>query len=158
MITLKLFGVSNYRWTEVWAIDSTINTSDRRFKTQIEDINIGLNFINDLRPVSYMRIASYMEEVLDENGNEIRDPVTHIPEVRIGAPGKRKHLGLIAQEVKEAIDKNNIDPKDFGPWILTDIENPDSDQALRYEEFISPMIKAIQELSAKVAVLESKMV
>jgi hypothetical protein len=99
-----------------------------------------------------------MEAVLDENGEEIRDPITHIPEVRIGAPGKRRHLGLIAQEVKEAIDKNNIDPKDFGPWILTDTENPDSDQALRYEEFISPIIKAIQELSAKVATLEAKMI
>jgi hypothetical protein len=97
-----------------------------------------------------------MEAVLDENGEEIRDPITHIPEVRIGAPGKRRHLGLIAQEVKAAIDKNNIKPEDFGPWILTDTEDENSDQALRYEEFIAILIKAVQELSEKVATLESK--
>jgi len=154
----KACGVSDFRWTEIWAIDSTINSSDVRGKTSIEDISIGLDFINDLRPVSYMRVASYLEPVLDENGNDIRDPVTNKAEMKIGAPGKRKHLGLIAQDVKQAIDKNNIDPKDFGPWILTDTEDPDSDQALRYEEFISPIIKAIQELSAKVAALESKMI
>lgn len=154
----KACGVSDFRWTEIWAIDSTINSSDARTKTAIEDISIGLDFINDLRPVSYMRIASYLEPVLDENGKEIRDPITNKAEMKTGAPGKRKHLGLIAQEVKQAIDKNNIDPKDFGPWILTNTEDPDSDQALRYEEFISPIIKAIQELSAKVAALESKMI
>ena len=37
----------------------------------------------------------------------------------------------------------------------TEIENKNDDiYALRYEEFISPIIKAIQELSAKVKTLE----
>ena len=78
--------------------------------------------------------------------------------MQVGAPGKRKHFGLIAQEVKEAIDKNNIPAEHFGPWILTDKEDENSDQALRYEEFIAILIKAVQELSAKVATLESKIV
>ena len=154
----KACGVSDYRWTEVWAIDGTINTSDVRTKTGIEDIFVGLDFIKDLRPVSYYRIASYLEPVLDEDGKEIRDPITNKAEMQVGAPGKRKHFGLIAQEVKEAIDKNNIPAEHFGPWILTDKEDENSDQALRYEEFIAILIKAVQELSAKVATLESKIV
>ena len=152
----KACGVSDYRWTEVWAIDGTINTSDERTKTGIENIFVGLDFIKDLRPVSYYRIASYLEPVLDKDGKEIRDPVTNKAEMQVGAPGKRKHFGLIAQEVKAAIDKNNIKPEDFGPWILTDTEDKNSDQALRYEEFIAILIKAVQELSEKVATLESK--
>jgi len=38
---------------------------------------------------------------------------------------------------------NNID---FGGWIQTDTSDENSEQGLRYDEFISPMIKAIQEL------------
>jgi hypothetical protein len=73
--------------------------------------------------------------------------------------GKRTHFGLIAQEVKAALPEG----VDFGGWVLTDLEDSNSEQALRYEEFISPLIKAIQEqqkqieeLSAKVLALESK--
>jgi len=34
--------------------------------------------------------------------------------------------------------------------------DPESEEALRYDEFIAPLIKAVQELSAKVAALEAK--
>jgi hypothetical protein len=59
---------------------------------------------------------------------------------------------LLSQEVKAALP----DGVDFGGWVLTDKENPDSQHALRYDQFIAPLIKAVQELSAKVAALESK--
>jgi hypothetical protein len=44
---------------------------------------------------------------------------------------------------------------DFGGWVKTDITNPDSEEGLRYEEFISPLIKAVQELTARVKALEN---
>jgi hypothetical protein len=44
--------------------------------------------------------------------------------------------------------------EDFAGWVQIDRANEDSDQALRYEEFISPLIKAVQELSARVKALE----
>ena len=58
------------------------------------------------------------------------------------------HYGLIAQEVKEAVDGSGA--TDFGGWVLKE----DQTQALRYDQFISPLIKAVQELSARVAQLE----
>ena len=38
---------------------------------------------------------------------------------------------------------------------MNELETPKVEYSLRYTEFISPMIKAIQELSAKVAALEA---
>ncbi len=65
-------------------------------------------------------------------------------------PDESKHYGLIAQEVKSTVGNS------FGGWCLA---NPDDDQSvqyLNYTEFISPLIKAIQELSERNTWLEKK--
>ncbi len=46
-------GNATYRFTEVYATNGVINTSDRREKKDIRNSDLGLQFINDLRPVSY---------------------------------------------------------------------------------------------------------
>ena len=66
--------------------------------------------------------------------------------------GNRTHYGLIAQQVKSVLDEANV--TDFGGWVISNVGDPLSQQALRYEEFISPLIKAVQELSARVKALE----
>ena len=68
--------------------------------------------------------------------------------------GNRTHYGLIAQQVKSVLDEANI--ADFGGWVISDVNDPEGQQALRYEEFISPLIKAVQELTARVKLLEEK--
>jgi|GEM_PF-4143396 len=73
----------------------------------------------------------------------------------VKTPGKRTHYGLIAQEVAEAIKASGAG--DFAGHVLDDASNPDSTQGLRYDQFIAPLIKAVQELSAKVAALEAKL-
>lgn len=69
---------------------------------------------------------------------------------RIG--GDRTHYGLIAQQVQEVLQESGVE--DFGGWVISDLNSPEAQQALRYEEFISPLIKAVQELSARVKALE----
>ena len=59
---------------------------------------------------------------------------------------------MISQEVKQALNLHT--QKDFAGWTLDDPSDPDSGQGLRYGEFIAPLIKAVQELSARVAELE----
>jgi hypothetical protein len=151
-------GASGKRWSAVWAANGTIQTSDPRTKTDIEDSALGLEFINKLRPVSYkFKVGSnkVVEEKIvkeaeyDSEGNILRAQVTE--KVIEPVAGKRTHYGLLTTNVKEAIGD-----RDFGGYIKTDIADPDSEEALRYDEFISPLIKAIQELSAKVAELEAK--
>jgi hypothetical protein len=152
-------GKSGNRWSAVWAANGTIQTSDEREKKDIKNSELGLNFITSLRPVSYKWIdgGKEIEKIVyrDKDGNEVdKDSEGALPAEIItkSIPGNRTHFGLLSQEVKAALP----DGVDFGGWVLTDKENPDSQQALRYDQFIAPLIKAVQELSAKVAALESK--
>lgn len=120
---------------------SAFNTvSDRNLKKDIQDSDLGLDFINSLNPVKYKYITGAIFEGPAPDGGIIQTKV----------PGVRTHYGLIAQEVKEAIDAAGIE--DFGGWL----EQEDETQALRYEQFISPLIKAVQELTARVKYLEEQ--
>ncbi len=143
-------GTTNFRWTRIWAVNGTISTSDLRDKTNIETASLGLEFINKLRPVSYNMKIGGNSFVRDEDGeitfDENGKPITE------SRPGVRRHWGLIAQEVKSALEEVNA--PDFGGFIIDDLEDPNSHLSLSYEQFISPMIKAIQELSARVETLE----
>lgn len=125
-----IFGNSGLRWQALYAANGTIQTSDEREKTDIIDSPLGLDFITSLRPVAY-KFKVGKNEVL-EDGSVV--PVA----------GTRQHFGLLAQDVKQKV--GNVD---FGGWILTDTTDAQSAQGLRYDEFISPLIKAIQELKAE---------
>lgn len=128
-------GNSSQRWSAVWAVNGTIQTSDAREKVDVQDSAYGLSFINALRPVSYKWVNS---------GNPDADGVD--------TPGVRTHYGFIAQEVKELIGDGN----NFGGYVKGDMADPTSLEGLRYHEFIAPMVKAIQELSAQVETLKAK--
>ena len=57
---------------------------------------------------------------------------------------------MIAQEVKEALDEVGIDS--FGGWS----EGDDGRQRVSREMFVTPLIKAVQELTEKNERLENK--
>jgi hypothetical protein len=116
-------GDSSRRWDDVWATNPQIQTSDRNEKNTIKETDLGLDFINKLKPVSY-----------------------------IWNNKTRTHYGLIAQDVEDLLSEINKDTKDFAGFIKADVseekDNIKHSYGLRYNEFISPMIKAIQELKA----------
>jgi hypothetical protein len=148
-------GLSSIRWQGVYAITSTIQTSDSREKTDIENSDLGLDFIKSLRPTKYKRVYTAKipkmngdEVVIDEDGNRVIDR----EEVRYG---DRYYYGFIAQEVKESLDEFGVQDT-FAGWTLDDKDDPLSRQGLRYEEFIGPMAKAIQELSDMVESLQQE--
>ena len=68
--------------------------------------------------------------------------------------GERYHYGLISQEVKSVLDSIGVGDT-FSGWVLSDINDPNSEQGLAYDKFIAPLIKAIQELSARLDALEA---
>ncbi len=140
-----LGGGTNLRWVAVYAANGTIQSSDLRQKTDIANSSLGAEFIKSLRPVSYKFTVGGNKPTgeTDEDGNWLYAPT----------PGKRTHWGFIAQEVKQAIDDANVD---FGGWILDDPNDPDSDQGLRYDQFIAPLTKALQEALAEIDVLKAK--
>jgi len=142
-------GSSSQRWDNIYATNNTINTSDQRLKKDISECELGLNFINNLRPVSY----KWKKEGC-----------------------KRRHFGLLSQEVKTVLENQGINfsgnfTDDFAGYCYNELEelydnilvkSEDKEEivkqekeyndlfGLRYAEFIAPMIKAIQELSTKV--------
>ena len=124
---------SNATWTHV---------SDERYKEDIKDnTDCGLDFINDLRTVTFKWKPK----------SEIDKDLPDYDETQLEPTYDKKMYGMIAQEVKNALDKNGID--DFGGWS---VEEQTGIQAVSQEMFIHPLIKAVQELSAKVEELESK--
>jgi hypothetical protein len=66
---------------------------------------------------------------------------------------ERTHYGLIAQQVAAAAARLHVD---FGGHILADPDDPASQQALRYDQFIAPLMKAVQELAERVEGLEGQ--
>ena len=113
-------------------------TSDVRTKMNIEDSKIGLDFINSLRPVTYETKPS--AEYPKEFG--VKNPVKK--------KSGKKWDGLIAQEVKQVMDDMGVE---FSGWS----EGLNTKQTLAYGKLIMPLIKSVQELSAKVEELQSKL-
>ena len=149
---------SNIRWRRLYANNTTVSTSDIRLKKDVIDSPLGLDFINNLRPVAYKWIEGSKEIAKDEDGNEIQigtDSYGKPIYQTISIPGVRRHYGFIAQEVKEAIDDAGVD--DFAGWVKDNLSDPESYQSLSYEQFTSPIVKAIQELSQKISSIESRL-
>jgi hypothetical protein len=146
---------ANRRWQRLYSNNTTISTSDVNAKTDVSNSALGLNFINSLRPISYRWIVGHHEVVKDADGNPVivgEDPQGKPIYELENVPGKRLHYGFIAQEVKQAVDASGVE--DFAGWVKDDISDPNSTESLSYEQFIAPMAKAIQELSARVQQLE----
>lgn len=85
---------------------------------------------------------------------ELRDLMDEIRERHIGPvreaqqkrrAGRRLHHGLVAQEVRQALDAAGIDPMDAAFWK----EAPDGEQALSYTELVAPLIRATQEIAVE---------
>ena len=153
-------GWASGRWRNIYASsdyygpNQYINTSDENLKTDILDSALGLDFVLNLRPVSYKWI---------DKGD--------------GDPGVRTHHGFVAQEVETLL---GADAAATAIWINQEIPAQDeqpammhlngedevraaipatearTEQGLRYGELIAPMVKAIQELSVKLETAEAR--
>ena len=74
--SFNVLGSSSSRWYRLFAQFSTDVSSDERLKEDIVDINQGLDFINDLRPVEFTwkDITEYAcEDYPDEKYNKTKD-------------------------------------------------------------------------------------
>jgi trimeric autotransporter adhesin len=120
---------------------SWTRASDIRYKDEIaNNTDCGLAFINDLRPVTFKFKAQA----------DIDSSLPDYDSNKTSRVYDKKMYGLIAQEVKQAMDDNNI--TDFAGWDETD----NGIQGISQEMFVHPLIKAVQELSAKNDALEAR--
>lgn len=145
-------GFTTARWQIVRSAGGVSTTSDRRIKTNIQDTDLGLDFIKLLKPVKY-KFISGGKVPINGTGPTIVDNKVVDTEY-VDRPGVRDHYGFIAQEVKEALDLSGA--QDFAGWQLEDKDDPESQQALVHHHFIAPLTKAVQELSDMVESLQQE--
>jgi len=124
--------------TSSWSVHS-----DERLKENIVNSSGGLAFINDLRPVEYTWKAR--GDILDtfsmyEEGSET--PTA-------GEAGVTYH-GFIAQEMKATVDAHTEIKDGSGLWR----ESPDGLQNVAQGQLVPMLVKAIQELTARLEILE----
>lgn len=116
-------GTSGFRWNDIWATNSHIQSSDRNIK---KDIQYGLEeydaLFDAIKPVTFRYID--------------------------GTSG-RTHMGIIAQDLEEALNELGISTQDCAAFVKAESDNPDMpgyDYAVRYGEFIPLLIYQVQEI------------
>src|SRR6266705_3051 len=129
-------GQPSNRWSEVWAVNGTVQTSDVRLKQRITNLRYGLGQVMQLRPVTF--------EWKDRSDG-------------------RTHLGLIAQEVEtvmpEVIEKGTDASQPLGinytnliPVLIKAIQEQ-QDSLKRNEAQLMGLRKQNDQLSRRLAAL-----
>jgi len=131
----------------LYCADTSISSSDGRDKTDVEDFTAGLDFITQMRPVTYRwdKRTDYLD---DDN----TDPLSITPDGTHKKP--KQHIGFISQEVQVleqalgfATDKDNE--------LICNTNEDATAMGLKYERLVPLLVNAIKELSAKVEALEN---
>jgi len=153
--------------TTTYVYGTVQNRSDIRDKADVRDTQLGLAFINALRPVDYkldMREdyrppkperSKYLEDQQYKVAIAEWQESCKLSNITNDGSKKRSryHHGLIAQEVKAVLDAQGID---FGGYQDRKIKGGGDVLSIGYDELIAPLIKSIQELTARIAQLEAK--
>ncbi|MGH1363741.1 MAG: tail fiber domain-containing protein [Calditrichia bacterium] len=127
-------GTSSFRWDDVYATNGTIQTSDARLKTNIQNAGLGLNAVMQLRPVTYQWRDGY---------------------------DRSERLGLIAQEVLPVVpqavkthDYKLSEDEENNPTVnRVELER----LGMNYSTLVPVLIKAIQEQQSKIEALEARL-
>ena len=142
--------IGNTSITSIRGQVSFTTYSDGRFKTHIQEDVAGLTFINRLKPVSYQVNLIGLNDFQKANARRARNEAG-IEETPESYKSKEEivnseviHAGFIAQDVQELVEELGI------PFSGVDVpENEYGTYGIRYAEFVVPLVKAVQELSAK---------
>lgn len=140
----------------IYAQKAVVTRSDERDKIDITDSDLGLNFILKLKPRRYKMNPREAYFQTTENTEMISE---NIATNDYTAPNdgskarKRPHYGLVAQEVKQAMNELDID---FAGYLDSKVDGGEDVLSLGYTEFIAPMIKAIQQQQEMIEALKKE--
>lgn len=135
--------------------------SDGRFKKNIKENVPGLDFINQLKPVTYQFDLNGLQTFTgtDKKFNSLKPEQRTKMNVAFKNQEQKIYTGFIAQEVELTAKKLGYD--------FSGVDAPKNDKdmyGLRYDEFVAPLVKAVQELSkmnddkdAKINELETRL-
>jgi hypothetical protein len=129
-------------------VTSITSLSDQRDKHSIEDLPVGLSLINALRPRRYKwdKRDWYVDEVEREDGT-----TDYVPVPKDGSRAKDDwNEGFVAQEAKAALEAVGAD------WFPLVYETNPEKLEISAGKLIPVLVKAIQELTARLEALEAK--
>lgn len=115
--------------TSIGGYANWTNVSDERYKRNVQENVPGLEFINQLKPVTYTLDVNAIGKFLHEENTSGE------------AKSKIVYTGFLAQEVASAADQIGYD--------FSGVDKPENENSLyglRYAEFVVPLVKAVQEL------------
>jgi len=134
-ITLGNSSISTLRCS----VQSITSLSDKRDKSEIKDLEYGLDFISSLKPREF--VWNNRVEIItttDEEGKEVKEEF-------YSANKGKKDFGFIAQEV-QSVDNDTL--------RLVYDNNPDKIE-MSYGKLVPVLVQAIKELKAEVDLLKS---
>lgn len=109
-------GNGSYRWTDVFATNGTINTSDERLKTGI---------------------SAFPDEVLDAWGEVNFQQFQMVDAVaEKGSNAARLHAGVIAQRIVDVFQKHGLDARRYGLLCYDSWEASDCDERVLVEDAV----------------------
>ena len=133
--------------TDLYCADTSISSSDSRDKTDVTDFTHGMDWVKQLRPVTY----SWDKRSWYGTGVEgASDEFLGTPD---GSKKKtKKHIGFLAQEVL-AVEGNPTNKDDM---LVVNLNCDDSAYGLKYERLVPVLVNALKELSTKIDTLETE--
>ncbi|HEY6978756.1 MAG TPA: tail fiber domain-containing protein [Chitinophagaceae bacterium] len=148
--------IGNTSVTSIGGYAPWSNFSDGRYKRNIKEDVPGLEFIKKLKPVTYTIDVRSLEFKLHEHQKKVKSPnstlsnlqddyATDATEPATAEKSKIIYTGFVAQDVEKAAQSIN--------YNFSGVDKPKDDNesfyALRYSDFVAPLVKAVQELSAQ---------
>ena len=130
--------IGNYAITSIGGFRPWSNLSDGRFKKDVKENVPGLEFINKLRPVTY----TVKKKELGDYYRRVTGAKEEMPAVE---NEEEVMTGFVAQEVEAAAKELN--------FAFDGVDAPKNEHdlyALRYAEFVVPLVKSVQELSKQI--------
>lgn len=121
-------------------------TSDVRIKQNIQDNNLGLEFISQLRPVTYQKVnpQDYPEELLEKRFTREHNKADR-PENDL-----QVYDGLIAQEVEQTLTDLDVQ------WSGHHTNPTNSKQSIDYTILTIPLINSIKTLKSQIETLTQR--
>jgi len=126
------------------------NWSDKRMKEDVQNINIGLDFIKKLTPITYTnKQPSDYEQSLKEKLSWYNRKE---PRVIEDTEKARIRVGFLAQDVMTSLKDLGFNENN----AIVQVDEKTTQYSMDYSSFVVPLTKAIQELSAKVDTMQTE--
>ena len=117
-------GSGGNRWTIVYAVNGTINTSDGNEKQQIRDISAAEKAVAQTLKTK-LKAFKFNDAVAKKGENA------------------RTHFGIIAQDIKAAFEAEGLDPDKYGVFCSDTLKDGSVRLGVRYDQLFALIISAI---------------